>query len=188
MNWIWRRIWGKVQGVFHDFTFSGVLSLSVRASDERAQATSSMSLRWFPDSPVGSGPQWSSEKEAIFPPESLFINNKHSWVAVTHLEANHSDFACRTEVSPLRSRFHPRRNSQGCLVCSNTILIGDRKSCDFSHQLPLRMPPFSYTHLDYFCLSPSNLELLRGSVLSFPLPKVLPNCSQLEAVFGTEQK
>lgn len=57
--------------------------------------------------------QW---KRSHFPSlKSLFINNKHSWVAVTHLEANHSDFVCRREVSPLRSILLSQKKARAVL-------------------------------------------------------------------------
>lgn len=114
---IWR--WST----FHDFTFSGVLSLSARASDERAQAILINVSRWVPRlSGCVRAPlkQW---RRIHFPPRSLCINNNHSWGAITCLEANHSDLAFQSRVFPLRSQFCSVRKSQSHLACSNTIWL-----------------------------------------------------------------
>lgn len=91
----------KKWGVFHYFTLSGVLSLSARASDERAQALPTNDFRLVPRvsgwvrAPVE---QWS---RCHFFLNSPCTNNNNSWVAVTGLEANHSDFAFQSRaVSP----------------------------------------------------------------------------------------
>lgn len=186
MNWFTfgEEFGGKGKGVFQDFTCSGVPSLSGRASNAGAQAMF-VNIFGLPQGPSG------AVREVPFFLKFLCINNSNNWVAVLCLEANHSDFAFQSRgVSP-ETWVLPQQNKLGCVGCSNTILFWWQEVLWFFSPTSLRMPPFSYTHLDDFCLPPSNLGLRRGSAPSALLstfPSFLAKCQELWLVSGTEQK
>ena len=66
---VWRRIWGEK--VKNEGCFTTSLSLGSRPSQREPRMKGlkpfpPMTFGWFPEPPVGSGPQWSSEVGAIF--------------------------------------------------------------------------------------------------------------------------